>query len=98
MECNPHTGQAVLGIEGNIMQTVHFSRRYVALPNIGGILSDAPASRFEPRAVRVSERLENAYRRDPKAQWVIVDLPDGQCAVTMHEAREMGLTEAVWHD
>ncbi len=78
------------------MQAIHFSRRYVALPNIGGILSDAPASRVEPRAVRVSEQLENAYRRDPKSQWVIVDLPDGQAAVTTHEAREMGLPEAAW--
>lgn len=80
------------------MQALHFSRRYVALPNIGGILSDAPESWSEPRAVRVSDQLENAYRRDPKTAWAIVNLPDGQAAVTVHEARELGLKEAVWHD
>ncbi len=78
------------------MQTILFSHKYRAIPNIGGIITDSPAELNNPRALRVSERLASACDKSPRPQWVVVDLPDGQAAVTVVEAREMELVEAVW--
>lgn len=78
------------------MQAIRFSHNFVAVPNIGGILSELLSAKSDPRALRVSERLEHAYNNSPSAQWVVVDLPDGRAAVTVVEARELGLAEAAW--
>lgn len=78
------------------MQSIRFSSCVVAIPNIGGILCDSLSAKQDPRALPVSERLESAYLHDPRAPWVVVDLPSCQAAVTTTEAREMGLQEAAW--
>lgn len=75
---------------------MNFSQNLVAIPSMGGILSEYLSAKAHAQAVRVSESLESAYLRDPWAPWLVVDLPDGQAAVTAREAQEMGLQEAAW--
>lgn len=75
---------------------MNFSQNFVAIPSMGGILSELLSAKAHAQSVRVSESLESEYLRDSWAPWLVVDLPDGQAAVTVKEAQEMGLQEAAW--
>ncbi len=76
---------------------INFSEKFVAIPNIGGILTDLASEHSNPRALRVSQRLATEYERPARrAQWVVVQLPDGQAAITVQEAIENQLSEVEW--
>lgn len=96
-----HGARSVSSVKPYVaVEPIQFSDSYVAVPTMGGIITDFPLSRYSqlrfPAQVvlPVSERLARIHEDGGRPSWLVVLYHGKGVAMTVEEANSLGLCEA----